>query len=215
MGFVENVMESFVSGGGRREEIVEERREYYPSGPGGPGGPPPNLPRPWIAQWDERERAYFYINQETGQRSWELPYGGGAPGGGYYSEGQRGYEQNYYAQEPPRKDHSLAYGAMGAAAGLVGGAILMHEGEELHDKWEGEENRIEERVEDFPENAANWVGNKVGEAEYEVDRVENNVENFPENAAEWVGDKVGGIERFGDEIGDAYDEGRAEGRDGW
>lgn len=133
MEFVENVMESFTSSGGRREEVVEERREYYSSGPGGPGGPPPSVPRPWIAEWDERERAYFYINQETGQKSWELPYGGGggAPGGGYYGEGQRGYEQNSYAQEQPRSDHKFAYGAAGVAAGLVGGAVLMHEGEEI------------------------------------------------------------------------------------
>ncbi|RAO71648.1 uncharacterized protein BHQ10_007660 [Talaromyces amestolkiae] len=213
MEFVENVVESFTSGGGRREEVVEERREYYSSGP---GGPPPSVPRPWIAEWDERERRYFYINQETGQRSWELPYGGGgAPGGGYYEE-QRGYEQtSYVQQEQPRSNHNFAYGAAGVAAGLVGGALLMHEGEEIHDEWKGEENRIEERVEDFPENAANWAGNKVGEAEYEVDRVENGIENFPENAAGWVGDKVGSVERFGDEVDYAYDEGRAEGRDGW
>jgi hypothetical protein len=134
MEFVENVVESFTSGGGRREEVVEERREYYSSGPGGPGGPPPSVPRPWIAEWDERERAYLYINQETGQRSWELPYGGGAPGasgGEYYGEGQRGYEQNSYAQQQPRSNHNFAYGAVGVAAGVVGGAFLMHEGEEI------------------------------------------------------------------------------------
>lgn len=213
MEFVENVVERFSSGGGRREEVVEERREYYSSGP---GGPPPFVPRPWIAEWDERDGRYFYINQETGQRSWELPYGGGGPGGEYYGEREREYEQNPYAQqEEPRSNHNFAYGAAGVAAGLVGGALLMHEGEKIHDEWEGEEDRIEERVEDFPENAAEWTGNKVGEAEYEVDKIENNVEDFPENAAEWVGDKVGSVERFGDEIDYAYDEGRAEGREGW
>ena len=136
MEFVENIVESFTSRGGRQEEVVEERREYYSSGPGGPP-PPPSVPRPWIAEWDERERAYFYINQETGQRSWEVPYGGGggAPGGGYYGEGQRGYEQDYSyrEQEQPRKNHNIAYGAAGVAAGLVGGALLMHEGEEIRE----------------------------------------------------------------------------------
>lgn len=128
MEFVENVVESFSSGGGRREEVVEQRQEYYSSGPGGPP-----VPRPWIAQWDEREGRYFYINQETGERSWNLPYGGGAPGGGYYGESQRGYEQSYYAQEQqqPRSDHRVAYGVAGAAAGLVGGALLMGEGEKI------------------------------------------------------------------------------------
>lgn len=41
------------------------------------------------------------------------------------------------------------------------------------------------------------------------------MEDFPENAAEWVGDKVGSVERFGDEVDYAYDEGKAEGRAGW
>lgn len=33
----------------------------------------------------------------------------------------------------------------------------------VDDEWKGEEYRIEERVEDFPENAANWAGNKVSQ----------------------------------------------------
>lgn len=40
--------------------------------------------------------------------------------------------------------------------------------------------------------------------------------DFPENAAGWVGERVGDVERFNDNIGDAYDAGKAEGRDdGW
>jgi hypothetical protein len=56
---------------------------------------------------------------------------------------------------------------------------------------------------------------QVGDAEYDVDKAEYEVENFPENTAEWVGDKVGGVERFGDRMDNAYDEGRYEGREGW
>lgn len=41
------------------------------------------------------------------------------------------------------------------------------------------------------------------------------MEDFPEDAAGWVGEQVGDVERFGDEMDNAYDEGREEGRDGW
>jgi len=51
------------------------------------------------------------------------------------------------------------------------------------------------------------------------DNAVQDVENFPENAAGWVGEKVGEVERFGDEvenygesIENAYDQGVAEGR---
>lgn len=132
MDFVENVVESFTSGGGRREEVVEERTEYYSSGPGGAGGPPP-VPRPWLARWAEQERTWFYVNEETGERSWEVPssYGGGS--GGYGGQ-QRGYEYEqttYVQEEQPRNDHKFAYGAAGVAAGVLGGAVLTYEGEKI------------------------------------------------------------------------------------
>ena len=34
-------------------------------------------------------------------------------------------------QTPKKKDHSLAYGAGGAVAGLAAGALLMHEGHKV------------------------------------------------------------------------------------
>ena len=34
-------------------------------------------------------------------------------------------------QAPQKKDHSLAYGAGGAVAGLAAGALLMHEGHKV------------------------------------------------------------------------------------
>jgi hypothetical protein len=51
--------------------------------------------------------------------------------------------------------------------------------------------------------------------EYDVDRAKYDVENLPEEAAGWVGDKVGDVERFDDRVEDAYDEGKYEGREGW
>jgi hypothetical protein len=56
---------------------------------------------------------------------------------------------------------------------------------------------------------------QVGEVEYDYDRAKYDVEEFPENAAGWVGDKVGEVERFDDRVDDSYYEGRQEGREGW
>jgi uncharacterized protein YktA (UPF0223 family) len=70
------------------------------------------------------------------------------------------------------------------------------------------------KVENFPENAANWTGEQVGNVENFGDRVENkydnavdDVENFPENAANWTGEQVGKVENFGDDVEQSWDNG--------
>ena len=45
------------------------------------------------------------------------------------------------------------------------------------------------------------------------DRTKYDVEDAPENAAGWVGEKVGDVERFDDNVDNAYDDGRDYGRD--
>lgn len=69
------------------------------------------------------------------------------------------------------------------------------EAEEIPDRIEDGWDRTEDRVEDGWDNAV------------------DNVEDFPEDAAHWTGEKVGEVEAFGDDMGDAYDAGEAEGRD--
>jgi hypothetical protein len=96
-------------------------------------------------------------------------------------------------------------------------------------------------VENFPDNAARWTGEQVGRvedipqdieqgydrakwgAENTFDNAVQDVADAPEDIANWAGRKVGDVERFGDDVenyGDnldnAYDQGRNEGRnDGW
>ena len=52
----------------------------------------PRVAPPWISQWDDQSQRYFYINQETGERTWDLPsgYGGGSGSGGNYGYGAAG-----------------------------------------------------------------------------------------------------------------------------
>lgn len=40
-----------------------------------------------------------------------------------------------------------------------------------------------------------------------------NVAEAPEDVAEWTGEQVGAVESFGDDMGDAYDRGEAEGQE--
>lgn len=152
------------------------------------GHQPPRVEYPWTTVWDAREQRWFFVNQQTGVRTFEYPgtpyqsagyYQGGPPpnqyGGGQYGGGSQ-YGGGYGGQKDERAQHGgggggghgLAYGALGAAGGLAAGALLMHEGHKVEekwdeDKWRAEErfDRVEDRVEDFPEDAARWGGRKV------------------------------------------------------
>jgi len=213
----------------------------------------PQPPAPWIAEWDQNENRWIYINRETGQRTHEFPqqYGGGYDNRGYGQQGPPGYPQQnlQYEQQPQeKKSHTGRNVALGAVAGLAGGALLMHEGEKVEEKWDEDKYLAEERVdsaryradydadrvenwgeqkvydgvqdvENFPENAARWTGEKVQEVEdipEDVDRKWDNfkqdVEDVPEDIAYGVGDVAGDVDRFGNRIGDAYDDGRDDQR---
>lgn len=81
-------------------------------------------------------------------------------------------------------------------------------------------------VEDFPDNAARWTGEKVQDVEdipQDVDRKWDNavqdVEDVPEDVSGWAGRKVGDaerygddVERYGDNIDNSYDQGRDDAR---
>lgn len=119
---------------------------------------PPAVPPPWVARWDEQDRRWLYINEQTGERTFQHPQPAYPPQGQYPShqyppqgqypsQGQYPPPQSQYpgqgqypsqgrptASAPPaaaKPNHGLAYGAVGVAAGLVGGALLMHEGEKI------------------------------------------------------------------------------------
>ena len=148
-------------------------QQSYNSGPQGT----PQVPPPWRAVWDDRDNRWLFINDQNGERTFEHPGRTGGYGGGYgssYNQGPPqgqygGYEQQQQQPQHQKKNHNgLAYGAMGAAAGLAGGALLMHEGHEVKEDWEEDKYRAEEkfdrfenRVEDAPEDAARWTGRKV------------------------------------------------------
>ncbi|KAK5051568.1 hypothetical protein LTR84_003220 [Exophiala bonariae] len=189
-------------------------------------GPPPISP-PWIAEWDSRDSRWLYVNRETGERTFDHPQNRsyGPP----TNQDYRGERQGeYYQQQPPKQSHTGRNVALGAVAGLAGGALLMHEGEKVEEKWDEDKYRIDndisngvQDVEDFPEDAARWTGRKVGEVEDIPQDIENkwddgvqDVEDIPEDVAGWAGRRVGDVERLGDEVDDSYDQGRDDARYG-
>lgn len=110
----------------------------------------PQVPYPWVARWDDREQRYFYINEQTGERSWAPPgqghgYGGGV-GEGYQQQqqvyGSQQQQGGYYGggeqrEEKKRNGHgsAAAWGLGGAAVGVAAGAFAMHEGEEMSESF--------------------------------------------------------------------------------
>lgn len=114
--------QGYGGGGGYGQE---QRQGGYGQQP-----PPPQVSYPWRAVWDARDGRYVFENEQTGQRTFEHPGGGGYGGqqGGYPE--QRGYGNNGgYAQQKP--NHHYGGMALAGAAGLAGGALLMGEGERV------------------------------------------------------------------------------------
>ena len=118
----------------------------------------------------------------------------------------------------------------------------------LERDWDRDKYRMGQKVDDgvqdvenFPDNAANWTGRKVGEVEdipqdieQGYDRAKYGMENKFDNAVEdvadipqdigqgvegvasWVGRKFGDVERFGEGMENSFDTGEAQGRnDRW
>ena len=144
MSFLNNLVSEFThSNQGQRQDYPPQQQQSYGqqgySSQSYNNNGPPQIPPPWIAEWDNRDNCWMYVNRETGQRTFEHPQpeygrgGGGYPqqqygGGGGYGQEQRG---EYYEQQAPKPDHSRRNMALAGVAGLAGGALLMHEGEEV------------------------------------------------------------------------------------
>lgn len=154
-GFVEKLFDSFT--GDKHQQQQQSSYGGQPQQNYGEGQP--QVSYPWVARWDDREQRYFYINEQTGERSWTPPsqgqnqgYGGEQRGeyrhqqnqysqGGYGQQqqgqygGGYGQQQNQYPSEErqEKKGHgnAAAWGIGGAALGLGAGALLMHEGEDI------------------------------------------------------------------------------------
>ena len=99
--------------------------------------PPSQVPYPWRAQWDDRERRYSFVHEQTGEQIWDYDEvmrrtDGGEQSNAYNDQYEPGsVYHDEQAVDQSGNNHGLAYGALGAAAGLAGGAALMYEGEKL------------------------------------------------------------------------------------
>lgn len=146
-GFVEKLFDSFGDKHKNEDQSQQQQQSYNndsysQSQYGGQpqqsyGQQQPQLPHGWVARWDDREQRYFYINEQTGERSWTPPsqgYGGSYAGSqqGYQQQyGQYGSEQEHEKEKKSGHGNAAMWGVGGAALGLGAGALLMHEGEEM------------------------------------------------------------------------------------
>lgn len=130
MSFIKNLVNEYEEGQGQTRGQGGYQQSY--------DNRPPQVPAPWVAEWDQRNSRYIFMNRETGERTFEQPqerYGGGGyqqqgyGRGGYGQEEQRG--EYYEQQQPQKKDHHGRNMALMGVAGLAGGALLMHEGENI------------------------------------------------------------------------------------
>lgn len=131
MSFLNNLVEQFTHHGQNNQQQGGYAQESYQQSSYGGGQGPPQPPAPWYAEWDNYQNRWVFINRETGQRSNEFPSGGGY---GQENRGYGGYQQQSYGGQPPpqeQKSHNGRNIALGAVAGLAGGALLMHEGEKI------------------------------------------------------------------------------------
>lgn len=138
MGFLNELVSEFTHSG-----KGQQSQQQYGSSQGAPR-PPPVSP-PWYAEWDARDNRWLFVNQQNGERTFTYPgpgYAqqqgsyGGLPGGssnqGAYNQGSYDPTNNYQQEQHKQKSggNGWKYAAAGAA-GLAGGALVMHEGEEL------------------------------------------------------------------------------------
>ena len=52
---------------------------------------PPSVPPPWVAEYDGQSQRYYFVNQDSGERTWDTPSAGGY---GYGAAQAAGYEVN-------------------------------------------------------------------------------------------------------------------------
>ena len=168
----------------------------------------PQCPPPWISEFDFQSQRWFFINQQTGERSWNFPQYGGPQN---YNHAGYGGQSNYGGgyenrQEPQAKpSHAGRNAALAAGGGLLAGALLMHEGHKVEEGWDREKERFEDRVDydrDRFEDRVDYDRDRIEDrVDYDRERFddrvaydEQRVEDFPEDAARWTGEKVQEVE---------------------
>ena len=69
--------------------------------------------------------------------------------------------------------------ALGVGAGVLGGALLMHEGEKVHEDFEEDKYRVEQRFDRAEDRVDYDAGRIEGWGERKFDDGVNEVEDFP------------------------------------
>jgi hypothetical protein len=213
-GFVEKLFDSFTNNDNNQENQQQQQQ--------------PQLPHPWTSQWDDREQRYIYINESTGERSWTPPQQGQSDD---FSQdaaewtGRRVGEAENVGQDVEQGFDRFGDGVERRFDNTVENIEDAPERvEQNFDEFgDGVERRFDdavEDVEDAPERVEQSFDRFGDGVERRFDDAVEDVQDAPEEVAGWTGERVGDVQRFGDEVegygdglGNAYDQGRQEGRD--
>ncbi|KAG8533922.1 uncharacterized protein KY384_001663 [Bacidia gigantensis] len=174
----------------------------------------PSVPPPWVAEYDDQSQRYYYVNRDTGERTWDAPtgnYGGGSGyggGGGYGGDNGGNYGGGGYGSG------GGGYGAAGAVGyeaqqmGVVcdvlvsrirhQACIMISSKSTLGEAQLAYKNDTENRYDYDKDRTEGYVENKAYDAEQDV-------VNAPDNAARWAGNKVQDVENIPQDIEGGFD----------
>ncbi|OCK83392.1 hypothetical protein K432DRAFT_440883 [Lepidopterella palustris CBS 459.81] len=205
MSFFSELVSDFVSGGQPQQQ--QQR---------------PQVPYPWQARWDNEQGRWVFVNEQTGERTFDQA-----------SLGLRNEVQNdeYRFDNDVRNDVNRVEDAPEDAAMWAGRKVQdIEDAPEDVANWAGRkeqdfdndvnrfDNRVESRfdnavndVEDAPENVAGWLGRKIQDVEDIPQDIKGDFERPFQRVDQKIDNAEGDIRRFDQSVESSYDQGREEG----
>ncbi|TKX21746.1 hypothetical protein C1H76_6242 [Elsinoe australis] len=204
MSFLKDLVNDFVGGGDNNSQ---------------PSGPPPQVPRPWRAEWDGREEKWVFINEETGDRTHRNPSDNDG-----FSEGAANWagrtvgEAEEFGDDTRRNYDNAVDRVEDIPSDMRQGY------DNFENRVEGGFDRFANRIEDIPQDISYGAGKAYGEVQdfgQDVADVPGDIaqgfDRFGNRVEQGYDRMEGNVERYGDEQENAFNAGRQEGRrdDGW
>ncbi|KAF2227777.1 hypothetical protein BDZ85DRAFT_7504 [Elsinoe ampelina] len=193
-----------------------------------PSGPPPQVPQPWFAEWDSREGRWLFINNDTGDRTYDFPSEYGFSEGAANWAGRKVGEAERFGDDARQDYDNVKYGTEERIDnGINRVEDIPQDIRQDYDKFEtrveGGFDRFADRIENIPQDLSYSAGEAYGKAQQfgqDVGNipqdVEQSIDRFGDRVEERYDDARDDARRFGDEQEGAFDAGRNQGRgDGW
>ena len=172
----------------------------------------PSVPPPWIAQWDSQSQRYYFVNQQTGEITWDhirTHSGGGDRGYGYNAAGAAGYGTQKtgklaypagYDRHPSRTTFDIATPEIESRNSKAGNAAFEGMANDMRkladnpsERWTDNETQDAERIR-AEYRFEGRFDNEDNRVETGIDNAGRNVEDMPDDMASWAGGRVEHVE---------------------